>query len=57
MSLGPENSLAYPHRADVKLSPCVVEIQMAFLDASDCVQSVKTVFPITPEHMWLYLTE
>jgi len=28
-----------PHRTDVKLSPCVTEIQVAFLDAaSDCVR-------------------
>jgi len=39
MSSGPENSLASPHGTDVKLSPCVTEIQVAFLDAaSDCVQ-------------------
>jgi len=39
MSSGPENSPASPHRTDVNRSPCVTEIQVAFLDAmSDCVQ-------------------
>jgi len=39
MSSGPENSPVSPNRTDLKLSPCVTEIQVAFLDtASACVQ-------------------
>jgi len=56
MRSGPENSLASPHRNDVKLSPCITEIQVAFLDAmSDCVKwKWFSKWLLSPEHMWLF---
>ena len=39
MGSGPENSAAFLHRIDVWLSPCVIEFQVAFLDAAvDCAK-------------------
>jgi len=39
MSSGPENSPSSPHLTDVKISPCITEIQVACLDEpSNCVQ-------------------